>query len=242
VVAIEVRRASPKAISFVGSTEAVRMLESHLTVDDFQLRYQMARSLNRLRNRNSSLKFDRDLARAQFETETRKCYQLLLRRLAVKGPNGDRATTLLTRALEERYQLHLELAFRFAGLVHDPRDMLYAYTALAEKQTATTASAVEFLDTLWQRREKELMFPLLERDQAEQLTSAAQRHFSLTPPDLKATLSQLLQERDDWLAACAVHVAHTRGRTELQTDIEPLTEHAYPALREAAQSAVKDWA
>ena len=86
------------------------------------------------------------------------------------------------------------------------------------------------------------MFPLLELDHAEQLTSAAQRYFSLSPPDLKSTLSQLLQERDDWLAACAVHVAHTGGRTELYTEIEPLKEHAYPALREAAQSAAKDWA
>ena len=241
VVAIEVRRAIPRAISRIVTTEALTTLEANQDVDDLELRYHIVRSMNRLCNADPSLKPDVSLARAGFETEAKRCYVLCLRRTAVSRSNGDRAAALFIRALDERFRLHLEMAFRFAGLIYDPRDMLYAYTALAEGQAAAMASAVEFLDTLWQRREKDLLFPLLEREQTDRLISAAHRLFSLEQSDANGVLLQVVQEADDWLAACAVYLAHQRGFTELRDACRPLAKHPYPALREATQSALEDW-
>ena len=56
------------------------VLQSHLDQSDRELRYQIIKALNRLRNRDPGLRFDESLSRRELEGEARLCYDRAMAR------------------------------------------------------------------------------------------------------------------------------------------------------------------
>jgi hypothetical protein len=239
-VPMEIRRTLPRIVCTIGGQQAVAVLIAQVEARDVHLRYQVLKALNTLRRRDAELTFDHAICQAQIEREARGYYLSIIQLAALSQSRESRALNLLRRALKECCDLHFEQIFRFAGLIYSPDDMLWAYTALVSDSPLQRASAAEFVDTIWSRRLKEILLPMLDARDDRRRVESGRRLFRLTDRTRVQALRELIGGHDPWLAACAVYLAAGDHRTELRPVIRELRAHPYPALREAARAATVD--
>jgi ATP/ADP translocase/HEAT repeat protein len=240
-VPLSVRRAIPKVISHIGTQEAVSILFTTMERDDWRLRFQIVKGLNRLRRASPDLRFERATVERYIEEEARQYYEYTTLKSAARPQKTDAvAVRLLHRALDERRGRHLNQFFRFTGLIYPQDDMRFAHSALTRGQPGLRASAIEFLDTVWSRRHKEILFPVFEARDEHHLTAAGLRLYGLKIPTRLEGLAALIHGGDGWLAACAVHVVHRERQAELKPDLEALRDTTYKPLSEAVQAALRE--
>jgi hypothetical protein len=98
---------------------------------------------------------------------------------------------------------------------------------------------VEFLDTLWDRRTRELLFPLLEVDSDERVLVHAKKLFDLKVPTSTESVREIIGYDDPWLSACAIHwISAERKADDIRDAIAPLSGRGTLALREAVDAAL----
>ena len=154
----------PKLISVIGGKQAEEILFNRLKTKDTPIRHRIVKGLNRLYRNDSRLRVDRKMIEKLWMQELEEYYQILDHAHAInQWEKTSPAISLLRRALKERMAHNLELAFRFLGLIYPPDDMLNSYQAILSNQGPARANAIEFLDTIWAEKEKQLFFPILER-------------------------------------------------------------------------------
>ncbi|MFQ5824395.1 MAG: Npt1/Npt2 family nucleotide transporter [bacterium] len=223
-VPIFVRREIPKVLSLIGSQTSVEVLLDSLPQSDEILKFQIIKSLSKLRTRYPDLHFDQRVDEALIQ-EIRKYYLLLAMLHSADGDKArlDRGTNLLQRALCERLDDHLERIFRLLGLRYPPRDIYNAYTATISTNKAIRSSAVEFLDNLLSKNFKHLLIPLVEEMPVEQVLQHADGVLDMPLNNRKEALLSLVSINDPWLRACALYEI---GRCGLLDDFRHLVKQA----------------
>jgi hypothetical protein len=234
---LPVRLRLPGVISRIGTQKSVEILHEHLHSRIVLLRYSSLRGLNRIRNRQRDLQIPRKGIRDLITVEARGYIEIHSYAEAIAaGKSGSRAEKLLMQALGDRQKLHLEQAFRLAGLIYPIDDMYNAYNSVTSSVRTMRARAIEFLDTVWGKEEKKHLFPILERN--VRLDEAGRQLFKLPSMTRKTVLHRLLTGEDAWLAACAAFVISEERLSEYRSDLEPLVQSDHDALRETAQTAL----
>lgn len=232
-----VRVRIPKIISLIGGQEAVDLLFEQLDMDETLIRYQVIKGLNRARRNDPKVIFDQARIESLWMSELRQYLQNSLYHEVV-SKDKSASTGLLARALDERRQQNLELAFRFTGLLYQPDDMLNASRGTSSKTSVVRSRAIEFLDTIWSEREKTYFFPILER--SDNLKQIGASLFNLrTSSDTKEVTSELLKNDNPWLAACAAWVVGQQGWSDNVPQLERLLESSHIILRETAQASLE---
>lgn len=235
---LNVRRRIPKAMSLIGTEQAMTLLFEMLDTEDFWIRHEVIKGLNRLRRREPDVPVDQARVEKLVIEEARAYFISRALQSALRNePDRRDEHALLLRTLHEREKLHLELAFRFAGLIYLQDDMLNAYTAIATGSGPTRAGALEFLDTVWERSLKTYLLVLL--DEGEQAVEAGLKLFRTPRMSDRDAIRYLLTGSDRWLAACAAYTAARRSLIEFRDPIAALTESRNPILGEAANAALQ---
>jgi AAA family ATP:ADP antiporter len=209
-----------KVLALIGSQKSVNLLWMIMENKDRQYRYEAIRSLNKLRSRFPSLRFDPQKIRSLIDDEM-VLYKRILRswlqqrRTLSQAPasvqnEGDenqrvKARLLLASALEEKLENCLERIFRLLGLNYPPRDMLNAYLGLKSDKPALRANALEFLDNLLEPPLKKTLIPIVESSRPE----AYKKSFSsleIQLPSEDESIELILSGNDDWLKACTIYL------------------------------------
>jgi hypothetical protein len=238
VQTLNVRRRIPKIMSLIGTEQAMILLFEMLDTEDIWIRHEVIKGLNRLHRRQPEIPVDRARIEKLVIDEARAYFICLALQTALRNGHGHSDEhALLSRTLHDRERLHLELAFRFAGLIYPQDDMLYAYLAVANGTGPIRAGALEFLDTIWERSLKTYLLVLL--DESEQVIDAGLKLFRMPRMSDRDAIHYLLSGSDRWLAACAAFTAARRSLTEFRGDIARLTESRNPILGEAANAALE---
>ncbi len=227
----------PKIISLMPGDEAAAILSAQLQSKDAMLRHNVIRGLGRLRRSMKELPIDASRIRKLIEGESRSYYAINGLVAAIQQDRYDsKAETLLLQALSDRQKLHLEQAFRLAGLIYPIDDMRTAYNGIVSGTKIVRARAIEFLDTVWDRSEKAHLFPILEEN--ARLDEAGRRLFDLKAASYDEAIRWMLRGDDPWLAACAAFVVSDRRLDGFNLELAPLTESANAPLREASRVAM----
>lgn len=235
---LPVRLRIPKIISQMDTEEAAGILFAQISIDDALLRYVIIKGLNRARRRLGDLPLEIDRIRSLIRSEAEGYYRLLNYESAVAtGNNGNRAEQLLLRALKDGRNRHLEQAFRLAGLIYPINDMYFAYRGAVSQTKIFRARAVEFLDTVWERQEKQQLFPILERQ--SDLVVIGRKLFQLVGLSRSEAIRDLLRGHDLWLAACASNLVGTERLQDHREDVAKLTGGPHSAVRETARVALE---
>ena len=143
----------------------------------------------------------------------------------------------MRRALKERRAHNLELAFRFLGLIYPPDDMLDSYQAVSSDLSTARANAIEFLDTILTKEEKQVFFPILERK--ENQIQIVREIFKKSELPIKKSFENLLMGNIPWISACAVWVVAEQNWTEYTGLIKSLRESSHPILRDTAMVSLQ---
>ncbi len=233
-----VRLRIPKVISQMDTEEAAEILFARVNTGDALLRYVVLKGLNRMRRRIGDLPFDPGRIKRLFAAEAESYYRLLNYEPVVSSSDEDSpARKLMLRALQDSRNRHLEQAFRLAGLIYPIGDMYFAYRGAVSNLRILRARSIEFLDTVWDRRERQLLLPILERQ--DSLPEIGRKLFGLGRLSQSEVIQEVLGGDDLWLAACAANLAASEGLQEQLEQIAALARSSHPVLRETAATALR---
>jgi AAA family ATP:ADP antiporter len=239
---ISLRRELPWVLGRMPTNRAAAALVEHLDVQDPLLKYRVVKALNRIHARQPDLPPPNPAIAGRVYSETRAYYEALVlwQAFETNGPAGTR--TLLSRALRERLDLNLELIFRLLGLRYKQQDIYNAYEALRGTRADRRASALEFLENVLHKDLKAIILPLIEEPSAERLISRAGSLFGIQSVRREEALRIIVQQKDVWLKACALHEIGRECLLDLRDVCRNLSNDSEPLIRETAVWALEQCA
>ncbi len=197
---LEVRIRLPRVIRLIGTQRAGEVLLFSNIQDDAFLRYRIALALSGMRS-NPNIMFDRRWALEAVDRrlDAYRYYSPLYRRLT-DSLGGE---SLLKRAMWERLEQNLEVAFRVLGLVYPHRTLMNILCKLQAARGPEWSDALELLDNVIDRESRQHLFPLLEMHQEFRRSKVTAEAMELTA-GARQVLRELSESRDRLLRATAV--------------------------------------
>ncbi len=220
-ISIEIRLAIPRVLHLIPNQRCVDALLENLFEVDERLRYQIIKALNKLRAHHPDLRFDNRVD-AALNHELKNYYRMLAAWCAAN--DGGPQPSLLSRALQERLDDHLERTFRLLGLRYPPRDIYNAFAATNSPNRFIRANAVEFLDNIISNDLKQFFLPVVEELPAHEVLQRANGFLEVAISNRRQALEQLAGDSDPWLRSCALYEI---WKADLVNDFRPLIESAF---------------
>lgn len=157
---LAVRLRLPRVIRMIGTQRAGEVLLFSNIQDHAILRYRIALALSGIRT-SPETHFDRKWALEAVDRrlDAYRYYASLYREIARHLP----ADELLLRALRDRLEQNVEVAFRVLGLIHPHRTLMSILHRLRASNREDFLDALELLDNVLDRETRERLVPLLER-------------------------------------------------------------------------------
>lgn len=235
---LPLRREIPWVLSRIPVKKSWDLLIENLSAEDTLLKFRCVKALNRLHETNPELRIPTDAIVKMIHAETRACYETLAISRAIARNSDGGSNHLLVRALEESRDQKLEVIFRLLGLAYPQKDIYSAYTALRGPRADRRSAALEFLDNVLRNNLKSIILPLLEESSPDALADRAKSLFKIHEPHLGDALRELLDQPDDWLAACALREIGERRIREFADRCRALAAAGNPLRRETAAWAL----
>jgi len=247
---IRIRQAIPRVLSMIGSQKSVYLLSKNLEQSDLHLRYEIMKSLNKLRTRFPLLKFDKALIERKILSEIEQHNRFLsilireninLAGLRSEGPKQDnkdeilRARKLLNLALEEKLEESLERVFRLLGLKYTAKDMYDAYLGVQSLRPKLKADAIEFLDNVLESNLKRVLIPIIETSVDQIVPRKAPRLLGFNIPTEDECIEFLLQGDDNWLKVCTLYLIAGLNYNRANPLVNKLVDALDPTVRETAR-------
>lgn len=225
----------PSVVARIDSQESVDLLIDAILKVRPDLKFYVVKALNRLRNRDTGVKFQGDKLDSILVEETRSYYEIFqIVQLLPRDSTGS-ADKLLSRALSERLDLNLERIFRLLGLLYSPKDIFSAYLGITSHNRTLRASALEFLDNVLKGEAKRHLLPLLDGAPTRVLLSRGEELFNLRFAGIEEALEFLIKGRDPWLKSCALYCLVGRVPNHLRSHIRELSRDSNQLVSETAR-------
>jgi hypothetical protein len=139
--------------------------------------------------------------------------------------------SLLARAMAEKLKRTLDRIYRLLGLLYPWKDIAAARWALANGDARGRSGAAEFLDNLLTGNVRKRVMPLVEELPLDEKVRKGNVFLKSRPRSVEETLTQLVHDEDQVVAAAAIHYVEERKLWKLAGDLEYALEHR----------DVKDW-
>lgn len=238
-----VRFEIPRVLSMIGTHESLTALAGQLNQPNVLLRYEVIRSLNKVRTRDPNLRIKSKYIDPVILAEVRRYYEILAVLSQIKEASesaghgrselaATRARKFLTRALQERLSAKLDRIFRLLGLKYVPKDMYHAFLGVTSGLPDLRANAVELLDLVLDPKLKPAVLPLAEISEAERQAEIGAKLFRLSVTSEIAGLQVLIEGDDDWLRICALYAGAHIGTVFNEADLTKLESHENYVIRE----------
>ncbi len=224
-----VRAAAPRVLLKIGSQDAASQLMSAVKVLSPSARLPALKAASKLRATGLRLEFSSSEVRAALQAEAEWFTGLLLASTEAAEYEqikpGD-AGQLLLRALREKREETTDRIFRLLALIYPAADIYAAYLGTRSSEVRRRARALEFLDNLVEREDKQFVFPFVEPRSPEECLKQARQHFAVPKG---SGLGWLLRCSDAWLRACTLFAAtpaflmqHTKQLARLCADSDSI--------------------
>ena len=201
------------------------------------LEYQLLKTLSKLRNRESGLVFPAERVRAVLRRATCSYWEFVQIQALLPANEGE-GTALLSRAVGEKCEENLKRIFRLLALIHPAQDLYNAYLGYVSGNRADGGSAIEFLENVLPRAEREVIVPLLDATTPGLAVEAGSRHFGTPLADFDQAVAHILQGPDPWLRACVTYSLAENSTPATRAWLAQLAEDADPLVRETAMAVV----
>lgn len=227
------RNRAARALAGIPSPACVAAALETLDAVPPGLQYQLVKSLSKLRQRDESLAFPPPVVGAALRQAARGYWELM-QTLALLPPARGPGGQLLRRAVAEKRDQHLKRIFRFLALQHPPKDLYNAYLGYVSGDRAARASALELLENVLGRADRELVVPLLDAPTSAEVVAAGAPAFGAPLATAAAAIDRLLAGGDPWLRACAARALLDDPTPAERDRVAPLVRDADPVVRETA--------
>jgi HEAT repeat protein len=231
---IAIRRQVPRILAAIGTTQCLELLIDRLDVRDPDLRWEIARSAARLRERLPQAVVVPARIKTPLHEEIKAYYQGLAALVDIGGVEIARGHDLLVDAIHERLARNLDRIFRFLGILYPLRTIDIIFRNLRSNSAAVRANAIELLDNLLEKETSRLVLPILDEGAIEQKIQFGVSVFALARRKRAEWLSAFLDGDDPWLRTCALYDVGETGLTEFVPQVQAgLNDHS-PLIRETS--------
>jgi AAA family ATP:ADP antiporter len=219
---LEVRRRIPATLARIPSQRSADLLLASLGQEDETLRDQALAALERLRRERPALAFARAPIEERALAEARQALRCVSLGFNLRRDDGQ--GSLLDRALTERRERSVDRVYRLLGLIFPWRDVAVARHGM-EGDARAHARAAEYLDNMLAGPLRRWLMPLLEEAPLEEKARKANALLRTRERDPEDTLTQLVHDEDEALAAAAIQRVEEKGLWRLADDLEHVLEH-----------------
>ncbi|MEM6429504.1 MAG: Npt1/Npt2 family nucleotide transporter [Deinococcota bacterium] len=224
----------PAILQQLGSAHTAGILLEALEDQNSDVRYAVLQALDRLHAMEIDFVIDDEVFDEAIFVEMREAYRHYVMRVDL-GPEG--SNDLLVDALESYQTKALERLFFLLDMKY-PEFKLEPVRHSIESNSADKAIAIELLDNVLDRDDRDALLPLLEAPE-DQVLEAARKRFEITSEPYEKHLLRLSSQQDKWLRSCAILQLGELGRAELRQPVVDALQADDPVLRETAILALK---
>ncbi len=229
----EGRLQATRVLARFADDASVTALTSELDSADPRIRSAVVKALLRLEATDVRLVMNVKAVRKTLRDEARRYFELL----AAERDVGS-ASPLLADALKHRLRTARERILGLVALLGRDASVDAAIRNLASAKAAVRGNAIEVLDNLLEKDDKQLVIPVVDDTTVEQKLEFASGAFKLPRLSRDARVKALLMSGDAWLVTCAAIAAADMSIQSLVGDVEAARESPDPICREAAMLAV----
>lgn len=230
----EVRARIPAIMQHLATLDVAEVLLEHLEEPDSGVRFAVLQALNRLHAMGVDFAINDQAFDEAIFVELREAYRFY----ALRAELGDMGTNpLLDDALKGYQNLALERLFFLLDIKY-PEFKLEPVRQNIEAGAANRAIAIELLDNVLERDERDRLLPLLEAP-ADQVLDIARKRFDIKPLSVDKHLLQLSRHSDVWLRSCAILQVGYLARADLRQPVIEALQADDAFLRETALVALK---
>jgi len=243
-----VRMAIPGILGSIYSDSYTHVLSKYLLTEDRALRFEMIKSLNKLKVNFPEMTISSTNIQRAIMEELEYQYELtaileLELALYKKDASGSdalilNARRLLIKSLREKIKHSLEGLFRLLGLKDASSDMYNAYLGVVGENKNLKEDAIEFLDNFLSHKMKSYIIPLIEGKDRSSLATTAKQHFNIEIGTEENSIKMLISGSDSWLRACAIYFASILDNEKYLTDIKRFKNDRDPVVRETVELAM----
>lgn len=234
-----VRQSLPPVLGRIPSQRSADILAERLGKNERALEFQLVKALNKLRQLAPDVRLDEGIVRSALLREIEHYYHLVHARLLISEAEKTASVALLLRALSEQADRTLELVFRLLGLQYPPRDVYHSYLGLVSANRTVRASAIEFLDNILTREDKEALIPILESGSDAAVVEAGRELFGQKFWTVDEALGFLIRGDDEWVRVCAIHSVRDRRSPDLVRLVDAQRDDPSPLVAETASLALQ---
>ncbi len=227
---ILVRRRIPWVLARIGGQASRDALTQSLRTADLELRLSTARSLNRLKERDPTIRLNQDALSEAIRTEVERAYQIL----ATIEDLGLSETHIMREALSTRLDNLLRIAFRLYEARYTPRMIQIAYSNLKATNKSIRANAIELMDNVLSKEDSRLILPILEDHPRTEKIRFGEEFFTLKRNSVEGWLRSLLTDSHAWIVASSMYFIKERCLVALCEDVRRHIESKDPVIRETA--------
>ncbi|MEH6406778.1 MAG: hypothetical protein V7767_05810, partial [Leeuwenhoekiella sp.] len=243
-----VKKHIPKIIEKFRTQPSVKVLIKLLRSRDILIRLSAAKSLHKLKGKESKLNFYPKIINSLILTFCKEYEQIVQAKAVIReGFNPQNYLELLPQddltelslaheglieSLDLQLDQRLETLFKLLGVYYNKKDMDVAYGGLMSRLEDTRANAIEFLDNILSPKLKESFLPILETNI---ISEQHQDEDIVLPYTFQDALIYLLREGDGKIRLSVIYLIQYLGDTAF---LEPL----YELLKTAKNRDVRSFA
>lgn len=235
------RRHIPRTIGAFSNQQSVDTLLKYSNHPDRFLRFKILKALNKVRLTNTNSIFNRQYIEAWLRNEVEEHFHYLALAEAIQGskvrvsPGSTLFEGILDKTLEVKLLRSLDRIFRLLALIYPPRDIFQAYSSLVSTQPSLRSRAIEFLDSSLDRSIRRWILPVIDNIATEEKLRRGQSIFDVKRPTRKEAVIELLNDQDEWLAACAIYWIYMYRESDLYDHLISSLQRTEPLVRETAK-------
>jgi AAA family ATP:ADP antiporter len=242
----------PKILTLIGTQKVVDYLCLQLNQKNLTLRYRIIKTLNKIRQNDPELKFnkkgiDQNIYLEIEEYQKMRSFLELQYRMKnseelskiIKSLKYRKIQNLVIRTVEERLSSTIERIFRLLGLRYSATDIYNTYLAFMSEKKQLKANAIEFLDNILDSNFKKSLIPIIEE---QPLSFTLQKFIQRNQKqNLLSDLNfeQILYSKDNWLRACTIYMIGEMDYRNPIPIIKQLSTAPDPVLHESVVYTLK---
>lgn len=246
-----IKNAIPSILGRIYSDETTHALSDNLLTGDRSLRFELIKSLNKLKTRFPEIDTNTANVNIAILEEIEYYYNLsailgVEKRQKIESEKMEasnkqsEARQLFVSSLEDKIENTLERIFRLLGLKYSSSAMYDTYLGIVSNNPKLSEDAIEFLDNILSHKLKLYVIPIVDMRDFEQLLRNAKLFFGIEFKDEEECISEMLNGDDDWLKTCAIYLASTLDISKYEEKVKEYLNDSDAVLKETANLALNN--
>ena len=237
---LTIRKSIPQVLYQIQTAESWDDLIENLDQQNTSIRYEVIKSLNKIRKSCPDWQFEQEKIRDTLMYEIRDYYGKLnifyvygrKEKLSLDIREVD---DILYLALKEKLDEGLNRIFLILALLYTQQDIYNSYYYLTQGEADEKANALEYLDNLLASELKVVLLPILDDIPLNHKVRQGRALFNLEKLSRKQALSALLEGGDLWLETCTVYSLRRERMKGFETEVSQRLNSNEEILHEAAK-------